>query len=170
MSGLDYLLLTVIGISVVFGMLRRVALNTVTVLGWLVALVLALRYSREAALALKPLLTERLTAESIGFVAILLMVLGFFVLIGWFLDDLADKVELTLMDRLFGFFVGLGRGVLMVILATVVTFYFVVPTSQMVVQSLLFPYCVQGMEWLGNQLAFGSELAAYLVERRLEFP
>ncbi len=167
MAGLDYMLLTIVGISGVFGMMRQMALNMVTIVGWSLALVLAIRYFTEAASALKPLLDSGLDAESIGFVSVFLITLSFFILLGWYLDDRLAREGLTLTDRLFGLMTGLARGALAVVLAVGATLYFVVPTSKLAGFSMLLPQVFAGVEWLVAQLPKESELAAYLVTRRL---
>jgi membrane protein required for colicin V production len=170
MTGIDYLLLAVVGLSVLFALLRRATLNLITLLGWSVALVLAFRYFQSVAEKLLPWSLTNLTAEAVSFSALFLGVLAVFNLMGWIFSSWATEVELSLSGQLFALLIGFWRGSLLVILATGATFYFAVPTSQMASRSLLLPHAVQGMEWMADKMPEGSELAAYLVQKRLEFP
>jgi membrane protein required for colicin V production len=144
-------------------LLRRVSRNLVTLLGWLLALLIAIRYFQEAALELHWVVTEGLIQESAAFTTVFLGVLGLFVLVRWLFDSWVAKVNLTMADWLFGLLIGLGRGAAMVVLATGASFYFTLPTSQHSARSLLLPHGVEGMKWMADLLPKRSVLATYLL-------
>ncbi|MBF0454154.1 MAG: CvpA family protein [Magnetococcales bacterium] len=170
MTGLDYLLLTVVGFSVVFSMLRPVTLNIITLMGWSMAWVGAGAFFSKLSHDFQLFSSDLLTRESIGFTVVFFGVLVFFTLVGRLLNRWIVPSDLCLSDRLFGLVVGLWRGLQMVILAIGITLYFTVPTTPLVKSSMLLPYAAMGLDRLTDHLPKESKLAAHLTQRRLEFP
>ena len=115
MTPVDYLLIAIVGISLLFGVIRGFLRESVALLGWLVGLWLAWHHSA----LLVPYLGGALTGTELQvWVARLIILLAVIVtawLIGSLLGYLVQRSGLTLgVDRILGGVFGLVRGAVIV--------------------------------------------------------
>jgi membrane protein required for colicin V production len=118
---IDLLLLGVIVVSALFGLMRGLLATVFGVLGWLLAGWAAFRFGHDASVMLSggatPTLGQYAAGHAIAFFGVLLVVSA----IGLLLRGVVDStVLLKGPDRLFGFGLGIVRGVLLAVLAVLV--------------------------------------------------
>lgn len=117
MTEIDWAVLAVVGCSVVAGLWRGVIKEILSVLGWVVGIVIALRYAGE--------LAEHIPLESLAlpirtvFAAIIIAVVCVFAvgLLGIVLRKMLAVARIGTEDRLLGAVFGFARGVLIVVAA-----------------------------------------------------
>ena len=115
MTPVDYLLIAIVGISLLFGIIRGFLRESVALLGWLVGLWLAWRYAGEV----QPFIGGALAGTELQvWVARLIILLAVILtawLIGSLLGYLVQRSGLTLgIDRILGGVFGLVRGAVIV--------------------------------------------------------
>jgi membrane protein required for colicin V production len=115
MTPVDYLLIAIVGISLLFGIIRGFLRESVALLGWLVGLWLAWRYSSEIVPYIGGALTGTELQVWVARLIILLAVILTAWLIGSLLGYLVQRSGLTLgVDRILGGVFGLVRGAVIV--------------------------------------------------------
>lgn len=113
MTELDYVVLAVLGISVLVGLWRGMMREILAVVGWVAAAALTLAYAGDIAQRLPfPSLGElpRVALASVLIVVVTLLVVG---LVGKLISMMMSASQLTFEDRLLGGVFGVVRGVLM---------------------------------------------------------
>ena len=114
MTLLDHAVLTLIGFSVLLGVIRGFAREVIALASWAVAIVVASVYGGEAA----PLLARQIPDESwrvlAAFVAVFFVVLIVMSVIGLLTSRLIKSAGLGVEDRVLGSLFGLARGLLVV--------------------------------------------------------
>lgn len=115
MNALDWMIVGVLGVSVLLGILRGFVREALAVAGWVVGIVLALRYSAE--LGMKLPFDVPVPALRTGIGALVIIVAGVFVgaLAGWILRQLVEAARLSAADRALGALFGLMRAVLILL-------------------------------------------------------
>ena len=115
MTLFDHAVLTLIGFSVLLGVIRGFAREVIALASWAVAIVVASVYGGEAA----PLLARQIPDESwrvlAAFVAIFFVVLIVMSVIGLLTSRLIKSAGLGVEDRVLGSLFGLARGLLVVV-------------------------------------------------------
>ena len=115
MTLFDHAVLTLIGFSVLLGVIRGFAREVIALASWAVAIIVASVYGGEAA----PLLARQIPDESwrvlAAFVAIFFVVLIVMSVIGLFTSRLIKSAGLGVEDRVLGSLFGLARGLLVVL-------------------------------------------------------
>lgn len=115
MTLFDHAVLTLIGFSVLLGVIRGFAREVIALASWAVAIVVASVYGGEAA----PLLARQIPDESwrvlAAFVAIFFVVLIVMSVIGLLTSRLIKSAGLGVEDRVLGSLFGLARGLLVVL-------------------------------------------------------
>ncbi|MFC4158602.1 CvpA family protein [Chitinimonas lacunae] len=120
MTGFDYAVLIVIGLSILLAVLRGGVSEILSLVAWVLAFFLAQRYASEAAQWLPP---EVPTAELrllAGFIAIFLGVWFVSAIVRITVYQFIKAVGLTPLDRAIGALFGLARGLVIVVAAVVV--------------------------------------------------
>ena len=115
MTLFDHAVVTLIGFSVLLGVIRGFAREVIALASWGVAVVVASVYGGEAA----PLLARQIPDESwrvlAAFVAVFFVVLIVMSLIGSITSRLIKSAGLGVEDRVLGSLFGLARGLLVVV-------------------------------------------------------
>ena len=114
MTGFDYAVLSVLGLSLIWGLLRGFVRELVSMTGWVAALVLSVIFTRTVAHQLPESLGP-LLASLLAFLGIFLGVWVLSGLVGLILSKLARAAGLGWSDRLFGAALGLVRGAIIVL-------------------------------------------------------
>lgn len=117
MTLFDYLVLGIIGISLVIGVWRGVVSELLALAAWVVAFIAA----REYATSLAPRLVKWIADQNLGLVVayagIFIAVLLVFALLRFCISLMMSAVGLGLLDRLLGACFGALRGALIVLVA-----------------------------------------------------
>lgn len=114
MTIFDYLVLAIIGLSIILSVMRGLLIEALSIIGWVVAFFVAKTYSSQ----LLPMMPADIPTESLRILAAFLVV--FFAtllitsLLAIALSTLFKKIGLGWLNRLLGAVFGLTRGVLIV--------------------------------------------------------
>ncbi len=114
MNWLDYAFLGVIGISVVIGLIRGFVREVISVLVWVAAFWLAIRYSGQVASLLSPWLASGMLRLGVAFAVLFIGTLLVGALISFLARSLVGRTGLSGTDRVLGLVFGALRGGLLV--------------------------------------------------------
>ncbi len=116
MTSFDYLVLAIIGLSIVLSLMRGFVREVLAIIGWLAAFFVAKTYSQ----ALLPMMPVGILTESLRMLAaFLVLFLATLLLVGllsMLISKLIKVAGLSVIDRLLGAFFGLARGCFLVCL------------------------------------------------------
>jgi membrane protein required for colicin V production len=144
----DYLVLFVLVSSVIISTLRGLVKEILSLLGWIVAFVVANTYSAELALLLPNLLPDVLSGEAARLIAaFVLLFLGVRILMGLLslaIGALITASGLTLADRGLGGLFGLARGIVIVLAAVILCGMTSIPQTDFWKNALLSPMAETG--------------------------
>ncbi len=114
MTSFDYVVLVILGLSVILSMMRGFLRETLALGSWLGAFFVAKLYTLQIA----PLLPNEIPSEALRFLAafviLFLATLLVFSLLSIALSQLLKNIGLTWLDRLLGAVFGMARGILIV--------------------------------------------------------
>ena len=114
MTGFDYAVLMVLGLSLIWALLRGLVRELVALAGWVAAFVLSVLFTQTVA----DMLPRSLGSFLASLVAFLTIFIGVWILSGFaglLLSRLVSAAGLGWADRMLGAFLGLVRGVLIVL-------------------------------------------------------
>lgn len=144
MTIFDYLVLFVLVSSVVISTLRGLVKEILSLLGWIVAFVVANAYGA----ALAPLLPELLPGETARLImAFIVLFLGVRILMGLLslaIGAVITATGLTLADRGLGGLFGLARGIVIVLAAVILCGMTSIPQQDFWKDALLSPMAETG--------------------------
>lgn len=167
MNRLDYLFLTMIGVSALFGFLRGAIREAVGLLGWFAALAVAVRYAKPLEGRLLNLIHQPLLASGLAFLLMFVLVLLSFWIFGRLLKRWVRSAHLGWLDQSLGLLFGLTRGVMIVVFFAIALHLSHQSPSK---NSVLFPYGMRGADYIAGFLPKEMALATYYRERRRPFP
>lgn len=116
MNSLDYVVLAVLGVSALIGLLRGLIREALSLLCWLGAAWVAVRYGGEGGRFVPGLVDDPLLRLWSGRLLVFVGVLFAGTLLAWLIAHLARRLPITTTDRALGVCFGLARGVLLVAL------------------------------------------------------
>ena len=85
-------------------------LSEITLIAWLCALGIAMKFSGAAATLLTPYVSTMLIRDVLAFIALFIISLALFTALGYLVVKLVGRTGLTAADRILGFVFGLGLG------------------------------------------------------------
>ncbi|MFN3564373.1 MAG: CvpA family protein [Burkholderiaceae bacterium] len=115
MNPLDWVIVGVLAASVLLGILRGFVREALAVAGWVVGIVLALRYSVDLGLRLPFDVPVPALRTGIGALAIIVASVFVGALAGWIVRRLLEAAKLSAADRALGALFGVTRAVLIVL-------------------------------------------------------
>lgn len=114
MTSFDYIVLAIVGLSILLSMMRGFVREILSLAGWVVAFFVAKYYTLELA----PLLPQAIPSESLrllaAFLILFLATLLVTSLLSIALAQIFKQIGLNWMDRILGAFFGLARGMVIV--------------------------------------------------------
>jgi membrane protein required for colicin V production len=119
LSAVDWILLAVLGLSLLLGMWRGIVQEVLSLVGWGAAFYVSQMYAPLAAAWLPMEGSSQMLRYAAGFVVVFVAVLIATVLVSWVVKKLVSAVGLGPLDRLLGSLVGLMRGVVILLAVTV---------------------------------------------------
>jgi membrane protein required for colicin V production len=120
LTAVDWILLAVLGLSLLLGVWRGVVQEVLSLVGWVAAFYVSQMYAPAAAAKLPMEGSSQMLRYAAGFVTVFVGVLVATVLVAWLLKKLLSAVGLGPLDRLLGSLFGLLRGVVVLLAITVV--------------------------------------------------
>ncbi|MBS0307855.1 MAG: CvpA family protein [Proteobacteria bacterium] len=139
MTIFDYLVLFILACSIIISTLRGLVKEILSLLGWIVALVVANAYGVELARLLPDTLPGNATRLIVAFVALFIGVRLLMALLAMALDALINSSGLRLADRGLGGLFGLARGLVLVLAGVLVCGMTGIPQQPFWKEALLSP-------------------------------
>lgn len=130
MTVFDYLVLFVLICSVVISCLRGLVKEVLSLLGWVVAFVVANAYSEELAALLPELIPGNTARLILAFLALFIGVKLLMALLGMAMNELIKASGLAVVDRGLGVFFGLARGMVLVLAAVLICGLTAIPQQE----------------------------------------
>jgi len=144
----DYVLIAIVGLSMVLSLWRGFVREIISLVGLVAAFIVASRLSGQTGDFLGRWISKGTVADIAGFVLIFVVVMIVVGLIGVIIRRLVDMAALTATDRTLGIFFGAARGMGLIALCFLVYTSYTKPDASWLKQSKLTPYAVD----LGNML------------------
>jgi membrane protein required for colicin V production len=119
LSAVDWILLAVLGLSLLLGMWRGIIQEVLSLVGWVAAFYVSQMYAPLAAAWLPMEGSSQMLRYAAGFVVVFIAVLVGTALVSWVVKKLVSAVGLGPLDRLLGSLFGLMRGVVILLAVTV---------------------------------------------------
>jgi len=119
LSAVDWILLAVLGLSLLLGMWRGIVQEVLSLVGWVAAFYVSQMYAPMAAAWLPMEGSSQMLRYAAGFVVVFVAVLVGTALVSWVIKKLISAVGLGPLDRLLGSLFGLMRGVVILLAITV---------------------------------------------------
>lgn len=113
-TGVDYVILGVIGLSTLTGLLRGFFKELISLMAWVLAIFLAIKYTSSVAIYFKDLIADSSLRSALSFIGILLGTLFLGMLINVILGLLLKHSGLRVSDRIIGMGFGFVRGVVII--------------------------------------------------------
>ena len=120
LTAVDWVLLAVLGLSMLLGLWRGLVQEVLSLAGWVAAFFVAQIYAPQAAAWLPMEGSSQMLRYAAGFVAVFIAVLIATVLVSFVIKKLVSAVGLGPLDRLLGSLFGLLRGLVILLAVTVV--------------------------------------------------
>lgn len=117
MTGFDYAVLTILGVSVVVSVMRGLVHELFALAGWVVAFVTANLFGETVSLWLPASITGASLRLLVAFVVVFILSLLVMGLLARLLRKLVHGAGMSVEDRVLGGVFGLARGLLVVLLA-----------------------------------------------------
>src|SRR5205085_10526043 len=114
MTPFDYLVLGIVGVSVLLALWRGFVREVIALVGWVAALAASVLYSSKFADMLPASWGAHGVRFLIAFVLIFIVTLLLFGLLAWLVSRLLRAIGLGFLDRMLGGVFGLARGLLIV--------------------------------------------------------
>jgi membrane protein required for colicin V production len=118
-SAVDWILLAVLGLSLLLGMWRGLIQEVLSLAGWVAAFYVSQMFAPQAAAWLPMEGSSQMLRYAAGFVVVFVAVLIGTALVSWVIKKLVSAVGLGPLDRLLGSLFGLMRGVVILLAVTV---------------------------------------------------
>jgi membrane protein required for colicin V production len=119
LSAVDWILLAILGLSLLLGLWRGIVQEMLSLAGWVAAFYVSQMYAPMAAAWLPMEGSSQMLRYAAGFVLVFVAVLVVTVLVSWMVKKLISAVGLGPLDRLLGSLFGLMRGVVILLAVTV---------------------------------------------------
>lgn len=144
----DLVILSIIGLSVITGLIRGFIKELIALVVWILALWLAYTYTDVTGPWLQPYIQDPTARKGAGFVLILLATLLVGAIVNAILSFILKRSGLSGTDRLLGMGFGFVRGIFIVSLIMLVIQMTSVPHQQYSKNSLLYAKFTPIVQWL----------------------
>ncbi len=154
----DYVLIVIIGLSMLFALWRGFMREFISLAGLVAAFFIAGRFSRTASELLQPWLQNQTVSDMAGFGLIFVGVLFLSGLVGVVIRKLIPS-GFTLTDRLLGLLFGMVRGILYIGLFFLVYTSYAKPNQPWLEESIFAPYAIELGNVIGSAIPPGYPLS-----------
>jgi membrane protein required for colicin V production len=151
----DYVLITIVGLSMVLSLWRGFVREIISLVGLVLAIFIAGRFSGNAGDFFGQWITQSSLANIAGFILMFVLVMFIVGAIGFIVRKLVDMAALTATDRTLGLFFGAARGMLLIGTAFLVYTAYAKPDQQWMTKSVISPYAIQLSELIGKTIPDG---------------
>jgi len=151
----DYILIGVVGLSVVLSLWRGFVREIISLIGLVAAFFAASRVSGQAGEFLGQWITNGTVADIAGFALVFVLIMLIVGIIGAIIRKLVDMADLTATDRTLGIFFGAARGLLLISLSFLIYTSYAKPDHKWMQESMLTPYAIEAGDMLGEAIPEG---------------
>ncbi len=155
MNFVDYILITIVGLSMVLSLWRGFVREIISLTGLVAAFLIASRLSGRTGDFLSQWITNPTGADVAGFALVFVIVMILVGLVGAIIRRLVDLAALTATDRTLGVFFGAARGMLLIALCFLVYTSYTRPDASWLKKSQLAPYAIELGDMLGGMIPQG---------------
>lgn len=148
MTAVDYGILGVIGLSALVSLVRGFVREALSLAGWVLALWVALTFTRELARWLPPGITVPSLRLAVAFLGLFLAALLLTALVNFLAVHLVEKTGLSGTDRMLGVLFGVARGVVIVAILVLLAGFTALPQDPWWGGSSLLPQFQQIALWI----------------------
>ncbi len=155
MNFFDYVLITIVGLSMVLSLWRGFVREIISLIGLVLAFLIASRFSGDVGGYLGQWITQDSLANIAGFMLLFVLIMFIVGMIGFIMRKLVDMAALTATDRTLGIFFGAARGLLLIGVAFLIYTAYAKPNQTWMSKSLLSPYAIQLSQLIGKTIPEG---------------
>ncbi len=156
MNFFDYVLIAIVGLSMVLSLWRGFVREIISLIGLVAAFMIASRTSAMTGDFLGRWLPKGTVSDIAGFVLIFVAIMVVIGLSGVIIRKLVDMAQLTATDRTLGVFFGFARGLLLIALSFLIfTTYDPQHRQPWLRESVLSPYAIDLGDLLGKAIPKG---------------
>ncbi|MDX8387717.1 MAG: CvpA family protein [Ghiorsea sp.] len=155
MNYFDYILITIVGLSMVLSVWRGFVREVISLIGLVLAFFAASRVSGDAGGYLNDWIENDSIANIAGFVFIFVLIMVTVGLIGSLVRKLIHMADLSATDRTLGIFFGAARGLLLIGVAFLIYTAYAKPDQTWMKKSALTPYAIQLSDLIGQTIPEG---------------
>jgi len=148
----DYVLITIIGLSMVLSVWRGFVREIISLIGLVLAFFAAGRLSGEVGALLNDWIENDSIANIAGFILVFVVVMVTVGLIGSLIRKLIHMADLSATDRTLGVFFGAARGTLLIGVAFLIYTSYAKADQPWMQKSLLTPYAIQFSDFIGRTI------------------
>ncbi len=148
MTIFDYLVIFIMGCSLLISILRGLMKEVLSLLGWIVAFVVANAYGHELASMLPTLIPGAIVRLLVAFISLFIAVKMLMWLLGKTVEAMLEATGLTFADRALGSIFGLIRGALIVLTVVLLCGTTSIPKQEFWKKAYLSPLAVAGVQEL----------------------
>lgn len=160
MNDADYIILAVLGLSVLFGLMRGFVAEVISLACWVAAFWVTWLFGQQASEWYGQWLHDPVVRIVAGYMTCFLAVLAVGSLIGWGLRKLVRSGGLSGGDRFLGMLFGFARGLLLVVVVVWMLAFTPASAESWWRQSSLLPQFAHGAGWLSDHLP--PDVAQYM--------
>ncbi|MDX8405792.1 MAG: CvpA family protein [Mariprofundus sp.] len=152
MNYVDYILIAIVGLSMVLSLWRGFVREVISLIGLVAAFLLASRLSGRTGEFLGQWVDNATVADIAGFALVFIIVMIVVGLIGALIRHMVDLASLSATDRTLGLFFGAARGMLLIALCFLVYTSYTKPDGKWLKGSMLVPYALNLGDMLGRMI------------------
>jgi len=146
----DYILIAIVGLSMVLSLWRGFVREVISLIGLIAAFLIASRFSGRSGDFLSQWISNGTVSDIAGFVLVFVVVMIVVGLIGSIIRHMVDVAALTATDRTLGIFFGAARGMSLIALCFLVYTSYSKPDATWLKESKLTPYAIELGDILGG--------------------
>ena len=148
MSWLDIIIIGVIALSALISLIRGFVKESISLISWIVAGIIAFRYFSPMAGLLEPYVTSPTVRGVVGFAILFISTLVIGAIVNFIMSQLVSKTGLSGTDKALGVVFGGARGVLIVTMIVLLASLTPMPEAQWWQDSAMVGFFQQLAEWV----------------------
>lgn len=148
MSWLDLVIIVIIVLSALISVIRGFVKETISLITWIVAGILAFRYFAPLAVVLEPYVSAPTIRNITAFAVLFISTLVIGAIINFIMSQLVDRTGLGGTDKALGVIFGAARGVLIVTMIVLLASLTPMPETSWWQDSAMMGFFQQLAEWL----------------------
>ncbi|MDQ6988283.1 MAG: CvpA family protein [Mariprofundaceae bacterium] len=152
MNFFDYLMIGLVGLSMVLSLWRGFVREIISLIGLVLAFFAASRVAGDTSDILDGYISNQTVSDVAGFILVFVLVMMLVGIIGMMVRKLVDMADLTATDRTLGIFFGAARGMLLIGLSFLIYTSYAKPDHPWMNKSLLTPYVIQLSDLIGKTI------------------